>query len=64
MKNNDQANKKLIEQKKIARVKLNNLPPKQAQKIVNDVLFADKWQPDLEDFSWSSSLWNDEDEET
>ena len=63
MNNNEQPSKKLIEAKKIARAKLNNLPPQQAQKIVNDILFADKWQPELEDFNWSSSLWNSEDEE-
>jgi cell division septum initiation protein DivIVA len=50
--------------KEIARLKLNNLPPQQAQKIVNDVLFANKWQPDLSNFNWHSSLWDNEDEET
>ncbi|MGK7876413.1 MAG: hypothetical protein AB4426_24890 [Xenococcaceae cyanobacterium] len=64
MDNNERASKKLRKQKKIARAKLNDLPPQQAQKIVNDVLFADKWKPDIEDFNWSSSLWNSEDEET
>ncbi len=63
MDNNERASKRLIEPKKVARAKLNNLPPQQAQKIVKYILFADKWQPDLNDFNWSSSLWNSEDEE-
>lgn len=37
----------LMKAKIKARQKLNSLPPEKAQKVVNDVICADMWQPDL-----------------
>lgn len=32
-----------------AREKLNSLPPQEAQEIVNEVIFADMWEPKIPD---------------
>lgn len=47
-----------LKQAKIAaREKLNSLPPQKAQEIVNDVICADMWQPDLSGaIDWSDDL--------
>lgn len=40
-----------------ARQQINSIPPGEAQKIVNDVIYADMWQPDiLETVDWDDSI--------
>ncbi len=49
--------KKLIEQYANETEYLNLLPPEQAQKIINDVIYADKWTPDLKPkIEWDNSI--------
>lgn len=40
-----------------ARQQINSIPPGEAQKIVNDVIYADMWQPDIsEAVDWDDSI--------
>ena len=40
-----------------ARQQINSLPSGEAQKIVNDVIYADMWQPDIsETADWDDSI--------
>ena len=40
-----------------ARQQINSLPSGEAQKIVNDVIYADMWQPDIsENVDWDDSI--------
>lgn len=40
-----------------ARQQINSIPPREAQKIVNDVIYADMWQPDIsEAVDWDDSI--------
>jgi len=49
----EELNKAKIE----ARQKLNSLSPEEAQKIVNDVICAEMWQPDLSNaIDWGDDI--------
>lgn len=48
---------KKLEQEKIeARAKLQQLPPKEAQNLVNETLYPQWWQMDLSSHSWEETI--------
>jgi hypothetical protein len=53
----DEEKYKLLAQEKVeARQRLLEMPPQQAQEIVNNILFPELWDIDLENLGWSDRL--------
>jgi hypothetical protein len=63
----DEEKYKLLAQEKVeARQRLLKMPPQQAQEIINNLLFPELWDIDLENMGWSDRLaipCEDDDEE-
>jgi hypothetical protein len=53
----DEEKYKLLAQEKVeARQKLLEIPPQQAQELVNNILFPELWDIDLKNINWSDRL--------